>query len=69
MPVLQLLWYVCLLVCHAAEWVWLIWTDMRSGHSTSYSIAVCRSIMIQFTPFFRRRNTLSACLWRFELDH
>ena len=41
--------------CHTPEWACHIW-PVKSGLSTTYSIDVCRPILIQFTSFLEEET-------------
>ena len=45
--------FVCLFVCHALD------LEQRFSHSNSDIVAICRSILMRISAFFRGRNALS----------
>ena len=45
--------FVCFFVCHALD------LEQRFSHLNSDIVAICRSIFMRISPFFRKRNSLS----------
>ena len=51
--------FVCMYVCHAPKLASHILPDVRFGHSTTYSVAVCKAFLIWFISFLETETHFS----------